>query len=376
MTIIDIRHIRDQFAPNVPEGAMVARRFALLLLPLALGGCFERAEASLDQSVRPVLATKVQPAQEAMARHYPGLVRPRREADIGFRAGGRIATREVDVGARVVAGQVLARLDDTDIALGVRAAAADLASAEANAALTVAEAGRSRALAAGGWASASLDDQRQAAARAAAQRVESARANLTLAQNRQDHAVLRAPSDGVVTAVLADRGTVVGEGAPVLRLADASGLEVEVQLPETALADVARTDASVALWARPETKMPARLRELAAAASPGLRTYTARFTLEAAPQWLAIGMSATLVLRAPVPAGLATVPAAALADRGQGPIVWAIEGDRVVARPVVIVALRQDRALVTGVAAGETIVALGGHRLDPAARVRVSALGE
>jgi hypothetical protein len=77
-----------------------------------------------------------------------------------------------------------------------------------------------------------------------------------------------------------------------------------------------------------------------------------------------------------VPAGLATVPAAALADRGQGPIVWAIEGDRVVARPVVIVALRQDRALVTGVAAGETIVALGGHRLDPAARVRVSALGE
>jgi hypothetical protein len=36
------------------------------------------------------------PAQEAMARHYPGLVRPRREADIGFRAGGRIATREIE----------------------------------------------------------------------------------------------------------------------------------------------------------------------------------------------------------------------------------------------------------------------------------------
>lgn len=360
---------------------MVARRFALLLLPLALGGCFERAEASLDQSVRPVLTTRVQPAQEAMARQYPGLVRPRREADIGFRAGGRIVAREVDVGARVAAGQVLARLDDADIALGVRAAAADLASAEANAALTAAEAGRSRALAAGGWASASVDDQRQAAARAAAQRVESARANLTLARNRQDHATLRAPSDGVVTAVLADRGTVVGEGAPVLRLAEmgsagAGGLEVEVQLPETVLADVARSGASVALWARPEAVMPARLRELAAAASPGLRTYAARFTLEAPPEWLAIGMSATLVLRAPVPAGLATVPAAALADRGQGPIVWAVDGDRVVARPVVIVALRQDRAVVTGVAPGETIVALGGHRLDPASRVRVSGLGE
>ena len=70
------------------------------------------------------------------------------------------------------------------------------------------------------------------------------------------------------------------------------------------------------------------------------------------------------------------VPAAALADRGQGPIVWVIDGTTVTARPVKIVALRQDRALVTGVAPGETIVALGGHKLDPAAKVRIASLGE
>ena len=79
----------------------------LLLLPLALGGCFERAQATVEQPVRPVLAVRVQAAQDAAPRHYPGLVKPRREADIGFRAGGRIVAREVDVGARVVAGQVM-----------------------------------------------------------------------------------------------------------------------------------------------------------------------------------------------------------------------------------------------------------------------------
>jgi RND family efflux transporter MFP subunit len=347
----------------------------LLLLPLALGGCFERTQPTVDRSVRPVLATTVQAARETAPRHYPGLIRPRREADIGFRAGGRILAREVDVGARVAQGQVIARLDDTDIALGVRAAEAELASAEATATLAAAEAGRSRSLAAGGWASASVDDQRQAAARSAAQRVEAARASLTLARNRLEHAVLRAPSDGVITAVLADRGTVVAEGAPVLRLADAAGLEIEVQLPETALAEVGAATAEVSLWAQPKTPMTARLRELAAAATPGLRTYAARFTLEAPPPWLAIGMSATLALRAPAPEGLASLPAAALADRGQGPIVWIIEGDSVAARPVKIVALRQDRALVTGVAPGETIVALGGHKLDPAARIRIASLG-
>ncbi len=348
----------------------------MLLLPLALGGCFERTQPTVDQSVRPVLATKVLAAQDSAARHYPGLVKPRREADLGFRAGGRVVARDVDVGARVTQGQVLARLDDADIALGVRAAEADLASAEANAAMTAAEAARSRTLTAGGWASAAIDDQKQAAARTATQRVESARAALTLARNKLDHTILRAPADGVVTAVLADRGTVLAEGAPLLRLAESGTLEVEVQLPETALADIGAATAQVALWARPEAPVKATLRELAAAASPGLRTYAARFTLDAPPPWMAIGMSATLVLRAPVPDGLASLPAAALADRGQGPIVWVIDGNTVIARPVKIIALRQDRALVTGIAPGETIVALGGHKLDPAARIRVASLGE
>ena len=348
----------------------------LLVLPLALGGCFERAQATVEQPVRPVLAVRVLAAQDAAPRHYPGLIKPRREADIGFRASGRILSREVDVGARVVAGQVMARLDDSDIALGVRSAEADLAGAEAQAAMTAAEAGRSRTLAAGGWASPAVDDQKQAAARSAGQRVESARAALTLARNRLDHAVLRAPADGVVTAVLADRGTVVGDGTPVLRLAETAALEVEVQLPETALAEVAEAAAEVALWAKPDAPVAATLRELAAAATPGLRTYAARFTLAAPPAWMAIGMSATVALRATLPSGLATVPAAALADRGQGPIVWVIDGNKVTAQPIAIIALRQDRASVTGVAPGTLIVALGGHKLDPAARVRIASLGE
>ena len=308
----------------MPTSMRPIARSALLLLPLLLGGCFERAQATVEQTVRPVLATKVQAAQETAPRHYPGLVKPRREADIGFRAAGRIVAREVDVGARVAAGPGIARLDDADIALGVRAAEADLA----------------------------------------------------LARNKLENTVLKAPSAGVVTAVLADRGTVVAEGAPVLRLAESDSLEVEVQLPETALAEVQGAAAQVALWARPEAPVPATLRELAAAATPGLRTYAARFTLAAPPPWLAIGMSATLTLQAKLPDGLAALPAAALADRGQGPIVWVIDGTTVTARPVKIVALRQDRALVTGVAPGETIVALGGHKLDPAAKVRIASLGE
>jgi len=152
-------------------------------------------------------------------------------------------------------------------------------------------------------------------------------------------------------------------------------------LPETALAEAGSADAGdlgaqVSLWARPDSAIPATLRELAAAATPGLRTYAARYTLESPPSWAAIGMSATLALRPKLPPGLAALPASALADRGQGPMVWVVDpaGGGVTARPVGIVSLRQDRALVSGLAPGELVVALGVHKLDPAARVRVAAL--
>ncbi len=345
----------------------------LLALPLLLTACFERVQPSVEVQPRPVQALRITPASEAAPRLYTGTIRPRREAELGFRAGGRIIGREVDTGARVVAGQLLARLDPADLALSLRAAEADLAGAEAASVQAAAEAVRSRTLTAQGWNATATDEQKQATARTTAQKAESARAAVALARNRLDHAELRAPVDGVVTAVLADRGTVVAEGAAVFRLAEAGALEVEVQLPETVLADTDTPGARVSLWARPDAALPARLRELAAAATPGLRSYAARYAIDAPPPWLAIGMSATVALPSLLPAGLAALPSAALADRGSGPMVWVIDpaAGTVSARPVRIASLGQERALVGGLQPGELIVAMGVHKLDPAARVRV-----
>jgi multidrug efflux system membrane fusion protein len=354
---------------------MLAPRPLLLALPFLLTACFERAQPTVENQPRPVQALRVTAAAEAAPRLYPGTIRPRREADLGFRAPGRLLTREVDAGTRVAAGQLLARLDPADLALNLRAAEADLSGAEAAAVQTAAEAARSRTLAAQGWNAAATDEQKQAAARTAAQKVESARAALELSRNRLAYAELRAPSAGVVTAILADRGTVLPEGTPVLRLAEADTLEVEIQLPETALAEAERAGATLSLWSRPGPPLPARLREVAAAATPGLRSYTARYTIPTPPDWLAIGMTATIALPGALPPGLAALPTAALADRGAGPIVWVIDpaAGTVAARPVRIATLGQDRAQVAGVTPGELIVAFGVHRLDPAARIRVLA---
>ncbi len=342
-------------------------------LPLLLSACFERTQPSVENNVRPVQAVRVALASDSEQRAFAGTIKPRREADVGFRAAGRIATRLVDIGARVKAGDVLARLDPADLALAVRSAQADLASAEAQAEQAQADAVRSRILRGQGWASAATDDVKQATARAATEKVASARAALSLAGNRLDYADLRAQTNGVVTAVLADPGTVVAEGQAVLRLAEAGAPEAEIQLPEQALPDATRPGATVTLWARPDMALKATLRELSPSADGKLRTYAARYTIDTPPTWLALGMSATLHLPGADSAGVATLPAAALIDRGQGPMVWAVEGaGKLVSRPVQVLRLQQDRVVVSGLADGDMVVALGAQKLDPAAQVRVS----
>jgi RND family efflux transporter MFP subunit len=345
-----------------------------LTLPL-LAAC--RAEPSPAQAAAPDPARPVQVAEvrlspgEAVSTHT-GIVRARREVDVGFRTGGRIANRVVEVGDRVQTGQELFRLDPADLTLSLRAAEADLAAAEATARQSAADAARSATLRAQGHVSASFDDQRHAAARSAAERMAAARAALDLARNRQGYTVLRAPGPGIVTALLAEAGQVVTEGQPVLRLADPSERELLVRVPESALPSLAEAAAEARFWARSDTVLPTVLREVSPQADPVLRTYAVRFALPQAPDWVALGMTGTVRLaRAAEP--VATLPLSALHDRGKGPMVWRVgEGGKLDAVRVEVRRLGDTTAEVAGaLSAGDHVVALGPQLLDPGSRVRV-----
>jgi RND family efflux transporter MFP subunit len=361
------------------------RSAAPLLALLALAAC--RAEgttppqpAHRSEAPRPVQVAEVHFAPVAETRAYTGVVRARREADVGFRAAGRIVERLVDVGARVAAGQALVRLDPADLALSLRAAEAELASAEAQSRQASAEAARSRALLAAGHVAQAYDDGRQATARSAAERVSAARAQLQLARNRLDYAVLRAPTDGVVTALLAEAGQVVAEGQPVLRVANPEERELVVQVPEAAVAALERgAEATAGFWARPGEALPVRLRELAPQAETALRTYAARFSVPEAPDWVALGMTGTVRLAAAAGDGagpVVTLPLSALHDRGAGPIVWRVEGDvpRLTAVPVEVVSLGEVTVALraAGLREGDRVVALGPQLLDAETPVRVA----
>lgn len=347
---------------------------APLLLLLALAACRpEAAEAPIVEAPRPVQVAEVRLAPAATARAFTGQIRARREVDVGFRTSGRITERLVDAGSLVEAGQVLARLDAADLTLSLRAAQADLDSAAAEARRATADAARSRALRDAGHVAAAYDEQRVATARAAVERVAAAAAALDLARNRLGYAELRAPRAGVVMALLAEVGQVLAEGTPALRLADPAEREVLVALPEQ-LPLTPGAVAEVVLWSRPEVVLSARLREASPQAEGALRTRAARFSLDAPPDWAALGATATVRLADAAAPPVATLPRGALHDRGQGAMVWRLSGAaRIEAVPVTVLRLGPETAALQGALSdGDLVVTAGAQLLDPGSAVRVA----
>lgn len=350
----------------------------LALAALGLAGCKAGAEgaAAPVEEVRPVrVATvKLQPADDVV--RYPAVIRPRVEADVGFRIAGKVVERLVNVGARVDEGTPLARLDPTDVELQLRAAEAQLASAKADAANARADFQRYSQLRQGDWATQQEFDRRKAAQDKADARVREAEAQVKVVANSARYTTLLADGPGVVTEVLVEPGRVVAPGSTAFRIARLGELEAVANVPEHQVAGLPERALAVELWSLPGVAVDAALRELAPSADAGTRTFQARVTLTAPPPTVQIGMTATLVAVKGRGGAVARLPMTALTQRGHDPAVWVVDTDagKLELRPVQVAAFAGGEVVVAGgVRDGERVVTAGVHKLDPSVKVRVWA---
>ena len=346
---------------------------ALLALAAAavLAGC-QAETAPAPRSERPVQVQRVAFDTAETSREFVGVVRSRYETDLGFRVAGKIVTRIVNVGDRIVIGDVVARLDPEDLRLQVQSADAELAAATSNLAQAAADFERYSKLKANGWASVADFDRKKAASDEAQGRLERARRSLDLARNQLTYADLKADAEGVITATLAEPGQVVAIGQAVARLAHKGEKEAVVALPETSLAEARHSKAIVRLWADRDRSFDARLRELSPQADPATRTYAARFTIENADDAVAFGMTATVTLTQAADAKVARLPLSAILNRGTGPSVYVVDASGALTlRPVTVISFAEDAALVTsGIADGDKVVTLGVQKLEAGLKVR------
>ncbi len=310
---------------------------------------------------RPVLTAMVGERADGMGQTYSGEVRSRYETPLGFRIAGKVSARLVDVGARVKAGEVLARLEPADNALAVSSAQAQLDLASADLA-------RYRELRGQNFVSQAALDAKQTAFTAA-------RAQADLAHNQRDYTVLRADHDGVVEAVAAEVGQVVAAGQTVVRLARTDALEVAVSIPEARLPGRLK-EATITLWSDAQASYRGVLRELSPVADAVTRTYAARVSIVDPDRRVLLGMTANVRFAegdaAAAPARL-SVPLGAVFQKDRQPALWVVGSDQsVTLRPVSVAAYGEKSATIAaGIEPGERIVIAGVHKLSAGEKIKV-----
>ena len=198
----------------------------------------------------------VYPAQSLSVLNASGYIVAQRKAAVASKITGRLTALLVEEGNRVQKGQILARMENADVAAVKGQVTANLANARAMLKQATVERDnlaqehdRYQGLIAGGYIAQSDYDmihtrylRSQEAVKAAQAAVESATAALSGAEANLDYTLIRAPFDGVVLTKNADVGDIVTplgasstSKAAVVTLADMDSLQIEVDVSETSI---------------------------------------------------------------------------------------------------------------------------------------------
>jgi multidrug efflux system membrane fusion protein len=331
-----------------------------LLTTALLAACSKLAPPAPD--VRPVRAITLAAADVGVRAEFSGDVRPRYESRLGFRVGGKISARKVEVGGIVKRGSLLMQLDPQDLRLGQAQAQASLRAAETTLELAQAELKRYQNLRSQNFVSQAVLDEKVAAARSSQATVESSRAALREQANQTGYADLVSDSDGVVTAIDAEVGQVVAAGTPVVRVARTDAKEVVIGVPEDQVGALRSVgEVAVRLWADPGRSIPGRIREVSPMADPATRTYTVKVALPARDD-VRLGMTAVVALkqRAAGDGQALRVPLSALHQDKGVTSLWVIENGAVRLVPVRIGGVSGNEVvLAEGVRAGVNLLKNG-----------------
>lgn len=306
-------------------------------------------------------------------KEFTGSVQARFENRISFRVPGKVARRRVEIGERVVPGQLLFEMDDGDYQLQQKSANASLQVARASAQQAVAEEKRLAELRRSNAVSQSEYERSLSDRDIALGRLDSAQKQLELADNQLAYCQLIADAAGIVISLNAEAGQVVSTGESICTIAQTSESEVVVELPENQLPQDHDLFVDVRFWSLPQLQVKARLRELSPTADPQTRTYRGRFTLINPAPEVQLGMTATVFWTESLIANSVSIPSTAVFRIDGQPCVWRIckELGSVESQPIELARFSDRTVTVSkGLRVGDQIVSAGVHKLMEGAFVR------
>jgi RND family efflux transporter MFP subunit len=348
------------------------RRLVLALLPL-LAACDDGAPPPPAEN-RPVRVLTVEQRTGGEAVTLTGTVAPETEVNLAFRIDGRMIERRVNVGDRVRAGQVVARLDRTNEDNNLRAARAELTAARARVTEARNNYARQRDLLQSGFTTRVRYDEAVRTLRSAESAADAAQAQVNIAETRVGYTELRADAAGTVTARGAEPGEVVQPGRMIVQVAREGGRDAVFDVPPN-LKDRAPENPviEVSLTIDANVRATGRVREVSPRADPVTGTFRVWVGLDDPPPAMRLGSTVTGRMEIGGAGGIA-LPASALTRAEAQPAVWVVDpANQTVALRTVEV-LRFDPASVVigqGLVPGDIVVTAGVQALRPGQTVRL-----
>ena len=361
---------------------------AILLIALVAGAAYySRNSAPI---VEVAAAQKAGTAGPTALLNASGYVTPRRRATIAAKITGRVIGVYFDEGVHVKEGQILAKLDDSDVKRALDSAVADRNSTQAqtadyqvqlrNAELLV---HRSQELQAAGVQSQEILDNALTSADSlrakialTKEQVAASAARVNEAQQAVDNTVIRAPFEGIVVSKDAQVGEMVspisaGGGftrTGIATIVDMNSNEIEVDVNEAYIARVLPDQKVTAvLDAYPDWQIPSKVRTVIPTADRQKATVKVRISfIKLDPKILPdMGVKVTFLGDEPKKqAGAvepaATVPTAALRDDNGSKIVYVVKDNKLERRAVKPGNVRgSDTEIFAGVTPGDMVVTKG-----------------
>ncbi|HSQ11946.1 MAG TPA: efflux RND transporter periplasmic adaptor subunit, partial [Candidatus Deferrimicrobium sp.] len=325
--------------------------WSLAIAAVVAAGLFLKDIFNPGIEVQLATASMTSPSQASAVLTASGYVVARRKAAVASKGTGTLVYLGVDEGDKVKKGQVIARLEDSDVAAArdrarenLRVAEADLNDAKQN--LERMSILLKRELVA--QAEYDIADARYKRVVAT---IDAAKFGLKEAEVAVDNTRIVAPFDGTVLKKNADVGEIVAplagaasSRAAVVTIADMSSLEVDADVSEANITRVsAEQPCEITLDAYPQQRYPGYVTKIVPTADRAKATVLVKIKFRQYDQKVLPEMSAKIAF---LPAGtgssaaetkaLLTVPAAAVATRNGRSVVYQIRDEHAVEVPVTV----------------------------------------
>jgi RND family efflux transporter MFP subunit len=373
----------------------------LILVVLAVAGAgilYSRGLLTPTLTVQVSALQSVYPSQTFTVLNASGYVVAQRKAAVASKITGRLIALSVEEGSKVSQGEVIARLENEDSQAELSRAHANLHLSrstldQAKAELEDAQLNhrRNEQLVAKGFVAQSTVDAsearyKRAKAAVAAQEaaIRAGEAALEEAKVLVEYSNIRAPFDGVVLTKNADIGDIVtplgaaaNAKAAVVTMADMNSLQVEVDVSESNISQVrVGQPCEIRLDAFPDLRFKGHVHMIVPTADRTKASVLVKVAFKEMNPRILPEMSAKVAFLSKeiLPEEekpLKSVPGSAVVSRGGRNVVFLLDGERAVERPV-----RTGRRLdamveiVEGIGAGDKVVANPGSDLKSGTRVR------